>query len=321
MSDYYPNFPQRSLGFNFSIILFVVIGFLIYEFWSGGFKIPQFSIFPSSKSSNQTSKEKTPPDYSGYKTYTDEKLGFTFSYPPSLRIYTGNDEIYIESWFTNGEPFVPGQQVFLEEADRSSSTRNRVVVSLVKNDAKESLPTIVEKVKNKACVGVWEEDPVAVFDATIGQIQSKKIVCGRLATAFVIPDHYTNSRYVTIVGTLSDMEKSKVKIFNEELEVLANSYKFTLGVNSYINDSIRNINTRSIMSSLELFYIDNNYYPVSTEKLVPKYIRSLPSDPISKALYNYKIIKGGQDYQVCANFETEYKEKIKVGLNCFSSPK
>lgn len=350
MSDISSNPPKSISNFNIFVILFIIAGLLLYEFWSSGYKFPQPPHNPligtTTSSVGEKKESSVAEKATELKTYTNDKLGFTFTYPDSLNLYSQSDEAFLKDFYKKGET-VPYLQVFLEESNgpavspqqsgqseivsqvfssipifqmfgkpNSKLVGYRITVTLTKKTAKESLVSLTESIKAKQCGEVKEGETVGVFDVSVVGVSSKKIVCGAKTTVFVIPDPYSRIRYATILGQLTTKDELRVKAFNDSLETLVSRFQFRASV----NDARRLADTQLLRAALEQYFSENNNYPVSLAKLLQKYIVSEPFDPVTHLPYNYIWLNYGKDYKLCADFETSYTEKITVGLNCFSKP-
>ncbi|PIW91096.1 MAG: hypothetical protein COZ91_02275 [Candidatus Nealsonbacteria bacterium CG_4_8_14_3_um_filter_39_7] len=61
--------------------------------------------------------------------------------------------------------------------------------------------------------------------------------------------------------------------------------------------------------ALELYQMDNNSYPSSLDELSSSGIYSSTIiDSKTKKHYQYKVLKEGSDYEICAEMETKEKK-------------
>jgi hypothetical protein len=79
-------------------------------------------------------------------------------------------------------------------------------------------------------------------------------------------------------------------------------------------DSQRQLDTLQIEYGLELYYADNYLYPTKLSELTPAYVKTLPVDPKTHALYPYQLSEDGQSYSICPHFE-----KLQSGCSTGSS--
>lgn len=68
-------------------------------------------------------------------------------------------------------------------------------------------------------------------------------------------------------------------------------------------DVQRYAEARVIESNLMAYQESHNAYPSSLQQLIPGYLQSLPVDPTTGQLYEYKTENSGKDYQLCVTYE------------------
>jgi len=71
------------------------------------------------------------------------------------------------------------------------------------------------------------------------------------------------------------------------------------------NDAKRMQDQVSVRYALEAYLIENGRYPENLYQLVPKYLKSIPSDPKTKLPYFYRELRESQDYEFCIDFSTK----------------
>lgn len=74
-------------------------------------------------------------------------------------------------------------------------------------------------------------------------------------------------------------------------------------------DIRREVDIASIKLGLSLYAAEHqSQYPTTLEELVPNDLRKIPSDPKTQESYEYRLLLGGKDYELCANFEEKGRE-------------
>lgn len=69
--------------------------------------------------------------------------------------------------------------------------------------------------------------------------------------------------------------------------------------NYKLDESSLVVNRKSVQTALEEYYSDRGLYPSSLEDLVPKYLSSVPLNPITKTQFNYVFQENGKKYRLC----------------------
>jgi competence protein ComGC len=72
-------------------------------------------------------------------------------------------------------------------------------------------------------------------------------------------------------------------------------------------DARREADISQIQAALEMYYTEHNSYPFSLNELSPKYLPSVPLDPLKNQPYQYQ--SNGKDYQVCTQLESTKTQK------------
>lgn len=71
------------------------------------------------------------------------------------------------------------------------------------------------------------------------------------------------------------------------------------GARTEARDTRRMADLGIIQTALEFYYFENNIYPSTLNELH----KEIPKDPKTNLPYQYKVRAGGQDYQLCVDFE------------------
>lgn len=83
------------------------------------------------------------------------------------------------------------------------------------------------------------------------------------------------------------------------------------GVRSKAMDAQRQAHIQSLQVYLLLYADDHNdIYPPSLNQLVPEYTATMHTDPKTKLPYEYRQLKGGEDFELCAKLEKGEKKCI-----------
>ncbi len=71
-----------------------------------------------------------------------------------------------------------------------------------------------------------------------------------------------------------------------------------------MRDAKRQSDIRQIRIGLELYYYEHNRYPYSLDELSPKYLRFIPTDPLTNQSYQYQLQPDERGCKVCAYLES-----------------
>jgi len=85
---------------------------------------------------------------------------------------------------------------------------------------------------------------------------------------------------------------------------------FSLGLaKKKARDSVRQINISQIRVGIEIYRNEHNNYPASLDELSPKYLLTLPVDPLTKKPYQYQLKENGKGYKICTWLESTKTQK------------
>ena len=73
----------------------------------------------------------------------------------------------------------------------------------------------------------------------------------------------------------------------------------TTPLNYKFGDSPLVANRNLIQAALEKYYSDHGLYPFSLGELVPKYLSSVPWNPVTRKQYKYALQENGKKYKLC----------------------
>jgi|SRR5579885_434739 len=78
-------------------------------------------------------------------------------------------------------------------------------------------------------------------------------------------------------------------------------------------DRQRDEDFANLQHALSMYHAQSGLYPQSLQQLVPTYLKTVPSDPKTHALYSYSLVDEQGDYQLCINFETKPPQCVSSG--------
>ncbi len=80
------------------------------------------------------------------------------------------------------------------------------------------------------------------------------------------------------------------------------------GARAKAQDMRKEADLRQIQLGLEVYRVDNGFYPFSLEEISKQYLPTIPVDPKTKLPYQY-LKKSDVDYQICAQMEVAKTQK------------
>lgn len=75
----------------------------------------------------------------------------------------------------------------------------------------------------------------------------------------------------------------------------------------------RRSDAQTLRNALESYNIENSRYPIVLKELVPTYLSEVPVDPLTNEPYDYSVLQGGRNYELCYTLE-QTKETKNVPL-------
>jgi prepilin-type N-terminal cleavage/methylation domain-containing protein len=86
-------------------------------------------------------------------------------------------------------------------------------------------------------------------------------------------------------------------------------------------DSRRKADLRKLQTALEDYYNDHNAYPADLNDLAPDYLTDVPTDPSTKAAYDYYPAGGGKSYRIYVELGNDQDPSIaEVGCDSGCGP-
>lgn len=87
-----------------------------------------------------------------------------------------------------------------------------------------------------------------------------------------------------------------------------------------VRDNQRKSDLSKITAALEAYMVVNNSYPTSLDNLVPDDLSAVPKDPKTDVAYEYTQKKNGQDYELCAEFESGGRKCVSATVKVSDLP-
>lgn len=206
-----------------------------------------------------------------WKTYTNEKLGISFKYP----------SVYIV------DEKAPGYFVINSQTDTAPqdgiSIDARIIGPYENYSGSEKYLRTSFIIDKEYGVENWLIFNTTGKDGMLIGVKFKTAIA-RYKTGAIVVEALNNpsSEYVMVF----DQILSTFKFLSTESDLQRRT-----GINA------------EIRPALELYKFDNKQYPVSLELLVPKYLTTLPVDPITKKPYSYTVSPDKSSYIITVKMD------------------